>query len=267
MALQPTNNLPKNTGNKKPQKTNYKVIVITIAVVIAVIVMMIIANLNSSSSSNPYEQTSDPVTEEAPLFSQTEPVVTEPPAEAVDITDTGVQISEITVADISVFHKAQDKFIFDTSMQYSGVSTVAEDNVVYLGDNFSYTPSKSCTIHYDGNRLDIAHTSGTVLSIMRSSCDDEIALEDLDAELNKHLAEGKASSIQMQSVFYGTSVIGRLAKGSVDIDGTKYTAILAYICRDREFFTILGLAEEGSEDFLELLMNNVWLNNNKLSIG
>ena len=50
MALQPTNNLPKNTGNKKPQKTNYKVIVITIAVVIAVIVMMIIANLNSSSS-------------------------------------------------------------------------------------------------------------------------------------------------------------------------------------------------------------------------
>ena len=46
MALQPTNNLPKNTGNKKPQKTNYKVIVITIAVVIAVIVMMIIANLN-----------------------------------------------------------------------------------------------------------------------------------------------------------------------------------------------------------------------------
>lgn len=261
MALQPTNNLPKNTGNKKPQKTNYKVIVITIAVVIAVIVMMIIANLNSSSSSNPYEQTSDPVTEEAPLFSQTEPV------EAVDITDTGVQISEITVADISVFHKAQDKFIFDTSMQYSGVSTVAEDNVVYLGDNFSYTPSKSCTIHYDGNRLDIAHTSGTVLSIMRSSCDDEIALEDLDAELNKHLAEGKASSIQMQSVFYGTSVIGRLAKGSVDIDGTKYTAILAYICRDREFFTILGLAEEGNEDFLELLMNNAWLNNNKLSIG
>ena len=263
MALQPTNNLPRNS-NKKPQKTNHKVIIIVVAIVIVFIVGMIFANTRSAETENPYATpSSQSVSEETPVttssYAETEPewIYSEPE-----------DITEVPILKDSSFHIEDDAFLIEDDLSFSGVSSLAENNMVYLGNYLTYTPAKSCVFKFSGNNLSISHISGAVLNIRRDKFNSDLDIDSMTAELKQHMAKSHAVNTTIQNVYRSNYSIGVAASGNIDINSAKYNLMIAYAyCSDGEMYTITALAEESSSDFLELLMAGIRINGASLVIN
>lgn len=265
MALQPTNK-PVKTGSSKTNKPNLRVILIITAVFIIMIVLMIIANNSSTQELPDYVDSNiQPTVTTEQSSVQDEYIVSIP---QTDITDTGANIFDLAYTDSSIFHQKDNVFSFDESLQYSGAQPLAEDNKLYLGADLWYVPTKTCTFHYDKNKLDISHTSGSLLSIVRSSLDNDI--EDFsifDAELTNKLEKGKATEISLATVYRGSYACGRRASGVVSVDENDYFVSIAYVTYDDILYTIIGVAQQSFEEFLDLMQHSLYIDGITLTVG
>lgn len=264
MALQPTNNLPRNT-NKKPQKTNYKVIVIVVAILLVFIVGMIISNSRSSSVENPYATESSEISDDS--------TITAPPTESVEPQPEWTYsepstITEIPVLSESSFSFDDNVFRIEDDFSFTQVQSLAENNSVDLGDYLSYIPAKSCIFKFSGNTLVVSHTSGAVLSIRRDKFVSDLDIDAMTAELKQHMANSHTSEVSIQTVYYSNYTVGVAATGIVASGDKMYNITLAYAyCSDGEMYTITAISDESASDFVELLMSGIRINNTPIVIN
>lgn len=261
MRLQSTQP-PRQRGSSTNNKSNRKLLLIIVTVIIVVVVLIIFSVVRDMSALKPDDKSVSSSTpddgqqvDSAPPVIQTEPVI-------VDDTEPGLVY--IPINDESIFHKNEDAFTFDVDMQFSEATALASSNSISVGTELSISPIRSCVYHFDGNRIDISHTSGASLGIMRGYFKGDLDVSLIDAELQENIASGGAKDIRLMNVYLGGAVCGRYGTGEVDVDGETYKVLLAYIKRDNELYSIVGLVEPDAEDFLSLMLSNVYVSSRPL---
>ena len=254
--LEPTNQQKPNKkpmsvfGNKK--ELIKKIIPIIIAVLIVVIAVVAVPKSKQNAETS--------VPESLPVYSVPE---SEPLPE---ISDVNVDFSSIEISEESSFSIEGANLVFGQNIIYSDAEPIANATAFSMGKLCSITPIKNCTYRFNTNQIDMTHNSGAMLSINRASlAKDKFNTEAIDTQLTEILASGKALSINLGAVFVGASQSGRMATGTIKIGEKDYTMQVMMIGEGNELFTIVGISDDVSQDFLELMYKNITIQQGSLS--
>lgn len=241
---------------KKQSKFKKSWIVLILVVVVFIIFLVVkgLGNTGPEPTSQLPESSSMPQTS---MSVESEPI----------IQTTSGALDEIAKPKESSFTETKSAYIFNRDLVFSGSSTLADENVISIGKNVCVTPMKSCLFKFTTNKIDISHSSGTVMSIQRSCYRDAVNYNAVDKAITDNLAEGLAGEITFSDVYLGSTKRGRSGSAQIKIDEKEYFMSITYLFASDEVVTVVALSEPGDEDFIDILYRNITISGQKLTIA
>lgn len=250
------------SNNRGGQNSGIKSLIITkilpLGILVGIIVIAIVATVKGNSSSKESDESS--------YFdsSDIEPSYDSGPDVVVDNSGVGFIDAEIT--NQSTMSVKGSNLVFGIDLALTGATPVAGATSVNMGEYCTVTPVRSCTYRYDTNQIDMCHSSGAILSVCRASLKEDLYSTDIvDNKIQSILESNSATDIKCTDVFVGSSAMGRIGIGNVEVDGNLMLMKILYIQCDGENFTVMGLCDPKYEDYLDLLVGSVTINSKSIT--
>lgn len=257
--LQPTRQQNQDKTKKKASSGRFdakSIVRMVIPLVVIVLIIIILINIMRSENSEATSKVASSL-EDSTSVPKEDPVMSEQGG-----------FDSISLSSQSDFKIDGSKFLFGHNIGCDEAKPLAEDMSIILG-SYKVTPDKNCTYVLQDNQIDISHSKGVYLSIKRELVEDQIT--DGKDKFIAALKSGQATNLKTGVVFLDGKKCSTYVSGDVQVDNKSYNVRMMRISEaisetaeadngqaiSEEVYTLVGIAQEGAQDYLDMLYKNV----------